>query len=336
MQVHPDEHDRRDFQRLDEQVRNGIQTYLQVGYALLEIKHRQLYRENFATWEDYCRSRIGYTARRVDQMIAGWHTHRIIENARSENPDLPSPSSEFQIRPLTGHTPGKAVEAWQDATTIHGDKPSAREVREIVTGREAAERNGYQPQDTDTPPDQSTPPTLTRKQEQDEAYRRQVYGAGYSLITQWMNAGKLTPRQAWDVCVALVAVEPRVRGHMLKLQITNPALIHEMNRLFKRKSETYDEIVTTGFIQLPDGPVPADKALPSHLRALLDLKHEEHRRRAAAERDAAQKIEAQTFTLWTGPDDKVMQKNIAALESAIGADRLRRLCEQYLEAQVNV
>ena len=316
-----------EFERLDQIVRDGIQTYLKVGEALLEIKLRQLYKQEYDNWQDYCMDRVGYTARRVDQMIAGWQAYTVIENARSENPQLPSPTSEYQIRPIATKDTDEIIGAWQDTTIIHGDNPSGRQVKEVATRRDAAERNGYQPEDTSNPKKERHAAT--------EALRRQVYGYPYALVKQRMNENRITPKGALEICVALESCAPKVRGEMLRLEVFNKTLIQELNRLHKRGSETYDEIVASGYIQLPDGAVPISQALPSHLRALLDLKYEEHRRRAAAERDAVQKIEMQALTVWTGPDEKVMQKNVAALESAIGADRLRRLCEHYLEMQAN-
>jgi hypothetical protein len=49
----------------------GKQTFVEVGNALTEIRERKLHREaGFATFEDYCQRRHGFTASRGRQLIA--------------------------------------------------------------------------------------------------------------------------------------------------------------------------------------------------------------------------------------------------------------------------
>lgn len=295
------------YEKLDATVKRGAQTFIEVGQALMEIKTAKLWRIEFDTWEAYCMDRLSYTPRRIDQIIAASITANELTDA-----GLPAPKNENQIRPISGHNTD-SVSAWRDATTVYGDSPSGQQVKAVVDRREAAGN------DPDPEPDP------------DEIIRRQVYGAGYSLISQRMDQGVYTPRQALTICDALASALPVVRGDMLRLGMVEPTLIREMNRLKKRGSETYDEIIASGYLQFEDEAIPASEASPAQLRALLDWKSAEHRRRALAEKDAAQKVEPQALTVWTGPDDKTLSKNIRALESALGRDRLRRLAEEILK-----
>ncbi len=48
----------------------GKQTFVEVGNALTEIRERKLYRERYATFEDYCQQRHGFSSSRGRQLIA--------------------------------------------------------------------------------------------------------------------------------------------------------------------------------------------------------------------------------------------------------------------------
>jgi len=54
---------RRDLQRLETQIENGLQTFLQVGLALKEIRDSGLYKE-FGTFEQYVSKRWELSSRR--------------------------------------------------------------------------------------------------------------------------------------------------------------------------------------------------------------------------------------------------------------------------------
>ncbi|BCL40125.1 hypothetical protein [Nostoc sp. MS1] len=45
--------------------------FFEAGKALMELRDRRLYRSTHRTFEEYCRSRFGYTHRRVNYLIAG-------------------------------------------------------------------------------------------------------------------------------------------------------------------------------------------------------------------------------------------------------------------------
>lgn len=51
-------------------VERGLATFVEVGQALLEIRDSRLYREDFKTFEDYCRERWDFTDRRARQLMA--------------------------------------------------------------------------------------------------------------------------------------------------------------------------------------------------------------------------------------------------------------------------
>lgn len=78
-------------------IERGLNTFVEVGAALLEIRDNRLYSDGYNTFEHYCRERWG---------MSRIHAHRLIEAADVTNNLLPMgnilPTSERQARPLAG------------------------------------------------------------------------------------------------------------------------------------------------------------------------------------------------------------------------------------------
>jgi len=93
---------------LEAVVESGLQTFVEVGQALSEIRDSRLYRETHATFEDYCRERWQFTGRRGRQLIAAAEIGTIVP---AEN--------ESQARALApllaAHGPTAVAEAWEAA-----------------------------------------------------------------------------------------------------------------------------------------------------------------------------------------------------------------------------
>ena len=84
---------------LETVIGRGLQTFVDVGIALLEIRDSRLYRNEYSTFEDYCRDRWA-----MDRTYA----HRTIEAAKVASNLLPIgniPVNEAQARPLTSLPP---------------------------------------------------------------------------------------------------------------------------------------------------------------------------------------------------------------------------------------
>ena len=65
--------------QLEATISTGMQTFVDVGRALLEIRDGQLYRQEFGTFEDYCRDRWGIARRTAYQLIGAV---QVVENVR--------------------------------------------------------------------------------------------------------------------------------------------------------------------------------------------------------------------------------------------------------------
>jgi hypothetical protein len=103
-------------------IKRGLNTFADVGNALLAIRDGRLYREQHGTFEDYCRERWGMTNR---------HANRLIESAGVvANVGPMGPKSERQARPLTRLPPEKQPEAWEAASN------KAKEESRPVTARD--------------------------------------------------------------------------------------------------------------------------------------------------------------------------------------------------------
>ena len=60
-------------------IERGLGTFLEVGGALLSIRDQRLYKEQHATFEDYCRTRWGFSRQRAHQLIAAAEVSTIVD-----------------------------------------------------------------------------------------------------------------------------------------------------------------------------------------------------------------------------------------------------------------
>jgi hypothetical protein len=94
-----------------EVVRMGWNSFVDVGLALSQIREERLYREEYGTFEQYCRSRWDYGRRYVNQMISAAQLFRFL----GANCSQTKPDHESQVRPLIGLTPEQTKSVWESA-----------------------------------------------------------------------------------------------------------------------------------------------------------------------------------------------------------------------------
>lgn len=108
-------------------IERGLNTFVEVGSALLEIRDSRLYRDSYSTFEDYCRERWG---------MSKTHSNRLIQSAEVVGHLTPIgviPANESQARPLVGLSPDLQVRAWQEAIeTAPEGKITGAHVQETV------------------------------------------------------------------------------------------------------------------------------------------------------------------------------------------------------------
>lgn len=119
--------ERGELERLEGIIERGLQTFYEVGAALLTIRDGRLYRETHGTFEDYCRGKWGMTHRHANRMI---EASAIVAHL---GPMGPIPSSERQARELAGLEPDEQREVWRKAVeTAPNGKVTAAHIRSIV------------------------------------------------------------------------------------------------------------------------------------------------------------------------------------------------------------
>jgi len=91
-------------------IERGMKTFTEVGAALMEIREGKLYRQDFGTFEDYCRERWNFTQQYATGLIRATN---VIENLKTETMVSVFPVSERQARPLTRLEPEQQRQAWQ-------------------------------------------------------------------------------------------------------------------------------------------------------------------------------------------------------------------------------
>lgn len=98
--------------QLEEVITQGLNTFVDVGSALLEIRDKRLYRADYSTFEDYCRERWGWARSYANKLISA---SEAVNNLGTIVPKLPT--TESQARPLTTLEPEDQVEAWKRVIT---------------------------------------------------------------------------------------------------------------------------------------------------------------------------------------------------------------------------
>jgi hypothetical protein len=91
-------------------INHGLQTFAEVGNALLAIRDGRLYRDGWGTFEAYCQERWGIERRRAYQLIDSASVMDNVNNCTQK------PSTESQARPLSALPAEDQPKAWQAAT----------------------------------------------------------------------------------------------------------------------------------------------------------------------------------------------------------------------------
>ena len=98
-----------ELERCEMVIKQGLETFIEVGQALMIIRDKRLYRIGFSTFEDYCQEKWGMVASRARQLIASTET---VLNLKSVT--IVTPATESQTRPLTSLEPDAQREAWKE------------------------------------------------------------------------------------------------------------------------------------------------------------------------------------------------------------------------------
>lgn len=121
-----------DLERLEGIISRNVQSFYEVGRALMEIRDRGYYRDvlGFETFEGYCKAKWDFNRA---------HAYRLMDSSAVVDTVSPNgrqqPMNERQTRPLARLEPQQQREAWQQAVATAPDgKLTAAHVYKIVKG----------------------------------------------------------------------------------------------------------------------------------------------------------------------------------------------------------
>lgn len=103
-------------------IRDGIKTFTKVGNALLEVRDKGLYREQYAIFENYCREKWKFSVRKAYLLMGASSVVQNLEREQLFTPEpIAIPASESAARPLAGLSPEKQVAAARIVATQPGE-----------------------------------------------------------------------------------------------------------------------------------------------------------------------------------------------------------------------
>jgi hypothetical protein len=107
---------------------------VEVGNAIREIRDSRLYRERYATFEDYCRERWGWGRNYVNKQVVAADTAALV----GTNVPIANEAQARALAPLAREDPEAARAVWAEAVEEakrRGRRPTAAGVRERVAAR---------------------------------------------------------------------------------------------------------------------------------------------------------------------------------------------------------
>jgi hypothetical protein len=117
--------------RLEAIIERGLETFLEVGTALLKIREVKLYRRDYKTFADYCRGRWGKSRGEAYRLIDAVEVASNIK--MSPIGDIQElPKTENVVRPLVSLTPEDQRAAWTEACNKANGHPTAEQVKQAV------------------------------------------------------------------------------------------------------------------------------------------------------------------------------------------------------------
>lgn len=102
--------ERSDLRRLEKVVEDGMQTFLEVGQALKEIRDAKLYREKWTTFDGYVEDRWEFQKRHAYRLIEAFETKQVVDEKCPTGHKI---TNERQLRELA-KVPESAIQTVLD------------------------------------------------------------------------------------------------------------------------------------------------------------------------------------------------------------------------------
>lgn len=168
-----------DFKRLTAKVKKTEKSVFECAEALKEIRTRRLYRESFKTFEDYVQKTMKISRSFAYRLLA----KEAIEGEIVQDPELPKPTSEVQIRALAQVPEGQRQDVYRQAVEAAGGKaPTTKQVKVAVDQHKQAEVEKQKAAEAETPigegqAEASTVPVVGGPgPDQSKTFKRKGYG----------------------------------------------------------------------------------------------------------------------------------------------------------------
>lgn len=112
---------------LESVIQRNLNSFYEIGMALMEVRDNRLYRAEYDTFEQYCRERWQFSKTHANRFI---ESSKVIENL---TPIGVKPENLEQTRPLAKLHAKEQKEVWQEAVeTAPEGKVTAKHVESVV------------------------------------------------------------------------------------------------------------------------------------------------------------------------------------------------------------
>lgn len=116
-------------------IERGLETFVEVGQALMVIRDGRLYKATHSSFDDYCRERWGWNKNRANQLISSSEVTNMLVGS-----DAPVPANDRQaqaLAPLKDDPDAMAevMEQVTEAAKAAGSKVTAQQIKDAVTAR---------------------------------------------------------------------------------------------------------------------------------------------------------------------------------------------------------
>ncbi|UYM03442.1 hypothetical protein [Solicola gregarius] len=132
----PDERD--DLTRAEETIERGLTTFVEVGAALARVRDQRLYRDEYGTFDEYCRKRWGLSKGHASDFIA--RARETVAIATTD-PRAPRPTNLGQARELSGLEPESAARVMRTVHERTNGKPTGKVIRLVRAEQQSADDN---------------------------------------------------------------------------------------------------------------------------------------------------------------------------------------------------
>lgn len=180
-------------------IKKGLQAFLEVAAALLEVRDQELFRATHNTFQKYCAEKWGITSRHANRLVlAGEVVKCITEDQMVSRIPAAVPQNEAQARELASLPPEKQIEVAREVDKATKN-PTAMDFRLAKVEAEQAEAKmaDDDADDEDKPADKPrvtnytppTPPVITTNSEDEDD------GGAYDLLLTMVDTAQTQARR---------------------------------------------------------------------------------------------------------------------------------------------